>query len=246
ANVERVNGILFDVAEAIRIAAVLLLPVMPASCAEILRRVGERRPASELRLDRDAAWRPDGVRGIVKAPALWPRAEEAQPAGRPAPERAGGVARAAGGQNRSGEDREHERADRGTGPFEETHVRDAPPSPHPPAPAADDGRIAIDEFMKIDLRVARVLEAEAVPKSRKLVKLRIDLGAEQRTIVAGIADAYRPEQLVGRSIVVVANLRPAKLMGIASDGMVLAASPDGAPPSLVSVDASIPPGTRVR
>jgi methionyl-tRNA synthetase len=244
AEAERVNGILFDVAEAIRVAAVLLLPVMPRSCAEILRRVGEQRPVSELRFDRDAAWRADGVRHVVKAPALWPRAGETQ-----SPTVAvhvGGVRRAASGPSRPSDDREQDRAGRDTRPVAETHVHDAPFSSQSPAPAANDGRIAIDEFMKIDLRVARVLEAEAVPKSRKLIKLRIDLGAEQRTIVAGIADAYQPEQLVGRSVVVVANLKPAKLMGIASDGMVLAASPDGGPPSLVSVDAGIPPGTRVR
>ena len=88
-------------------------------------------------------------------------------------------------------------------------------------------RISIDDFMKVELRVAKVLEAEAVPKSKKLIKLKVDVGTEQRTIVAGIAEAYQPEQLVGRTIVIVANLKPAKLMGIESNGMVLAASPEG-------------------
>jgi methionyl-tRNA synthetase len=113
-------------------------------------------------------------------------------------------------------------------------------------PAGADGRLSIDDFMKVELRVAKVLEAEAVPKSKKLLKLRIDVGTEQRTIVAGIAEAYQPEQLVGRSIVIVANLKPAKLMGIESNGMVLAASTDGGAPNLLSVDPSMPPGTRVR
>jgi len=111
---------------------------------------------------------------------------------------------------------------------------------------ADDARIAIDDFMKVELRVARVLEAELVPKSKKLLKLRVDAGGEHRTIVAGIAEAYQPEQLVGRTIVIVANLKPAKLMGIESNGMVLAASPEGGLPNLVSVDPSLPPGSRVR
>ena len=110
----------------------------------------------------------------------------------------------------------------------------------------EDGRLSIDEFMKVELRVAKVLEAEAVPKSKKLLKLRIDVGTEQRTIVAGIAEAYQPEQLVGRTIVIVANLKPAKLMGIESNGMVLAASVEGGAPTLLSVDPSMPPGTRVR
>ena len=118
----------------------------------------------------------------------------------------------------------------------------------PAAPPAQttDSRISIDEFMKVELRVAKVLEAEAVPKSKKLVKLKVDVGTEQRTIVAGIAEAYPPDQLVGRTIVIVANLKPAKLMGIESNGMVLAASPEGGLPNLVAVDPSLPPGSRVR
>jgi methionyl-tRNA synthetase len=114
------------------------------------------------------------------------------------------------------------------------------------AVAATDGRIAIDDFMKVELRVAKILEAEAVPKSKKLIKMKVDVGAEQRTIVAGIAEAYQPDQLVGRTIVIVANLKPAKLMGIESNGMVLAASPEGGLPSLLAVDPALPAGSRVR
>jgi methionyl-tRNA synthetase len=114
------------------------------------------------------------------------------------------------------------------------------------APAPGDARVSIDEFMKIELRVAKVLAAERVPKSKKLVKMQIDIGSEERTIVAGIAEAYPPESLVGRTIVVVANLKPAKLMGIESNGMVLAASPDGGLPVLLGLDQPLPPGTRVR
>ena len=121
----------------------------------------------------------------------------------------------------------------------------APAPPRRPAPAAD-ARITIDDFMKVELRIAKVLTAEKVPNSRKLVKLSIDVGTEQRTLVAGIAEAYEPEALVGRTIVMVFNLKPAKLMGIESNGMVLAASPDGGKPTLVGFDQEIPPGTRVR
>jgi methionyl-tRNA synthetase len=116
-------------------------------------------------------------------------------------------------------------------------------APAPAAPATP--RITIDDFMKIDLRVAKVLTAERVPKSKKLIKLTLDLGYEQRTLAAGIAEAYEPEALVGKTVVIVANLKPAKLMGIESNGMVLAASIDGEP-SLLSVDAGVPAGTRVR
>jgi methionyl-tRNA synthetase len=123
----------------------------------------------------------------------------------------------------------------------------APAAPPPaPAPVQADDRLSIDEFLKVDLRVARVLAAERVAGARKLLKLEIDLGSEQRTIVAGIAEAYEPEALVGRSIVVVANLKPARLRGIESNGMLLAASPDGGLPVLVGLDQPAAPGTRVR
>jgi methionyl-tRNA synthetase len=99
--------------------------------------------------------------------------------------------------------------------------------------------------MKVELRVAKVLAAERVPKSKKLLKLSIDVGTEQRTIVAGIAEAYEPEALVGRTVVIVFNLKPAKLMGIESNGMVLAASPEGGLPIVVNAEPAAP-GTRVR
>ena len=121
-------------------------------------------------------------------------------------------------------------------------------SAHPaalPATVAGD-RISIDDFMKVELRVAKVLAAERVPKSNKLLKLTVDAGSEQRTIVAGIADAYEPEALVGRTVVIVFNLKPAKLMGVESNGMVLAASPEGGRPTVVSFVDPPEPGTRVR
>ena len=123
---------------------------------------------------------------------------------------------------------------------------DSQPPAEQATPVATDSRISIDDFMKVELRVARVLEAEPVPKSKKLMKLKVDVGTEHRTIVAGIAEAYQPEQLVGRTIAVVFNLKPAKLMGVESNGMVLAASVDGGKPILVSFDEPVPPGARVR
>ncbi len=107
-------------------------------------------------------------------------------------------------------------------------------------------RISIDDFMKVDLRVAKVLTAERVPKSKKLLKLTVDVGFEQRTLVAGIAEAYEPDAIIGRTIVIVANLKPATLMGIESNGMVLAGSPEGGKPQLVGFDIPLPPGSRVR
>ena len=88
-------------------------------------------------------------------------------------------------------------------------------------------QITIDEFMKVELRTGKVLEAEKVKKSKKLIQLKVDIGTETRQVLAGISESYEPEDLVGRTVIIVANLKPAKLMGIESQGMVLAASNDG-------------------
>ena len=111
-----------------------------------------------------------------------------------------------------------------------------------------ESRVSFDDFMRVDLRVAKVIAAEAIPKSKKLLKVTVSLGAEQRTLVAGIARVYEPETLVGRSVVVVSNLEKAKLMGVESDGMILAATdPDGGPVLLTLDDTEkAPPGSRVR
>ena len=106
--------------------------------------------------------------------------------------------------------------------------------------------VTIDQFMAIELRVAKVLAAVRVPKSKKLIEMRVDAGTDERTIVAGIAEAYEPEALVGRKIVIVHNLAPAKLMGIESRGMVLAASAEGGKPVLIDPGQDATPGTRVR
>jgi methionyl-tRNA synthetase len=120
------------------------------------------------------------------------------------------------------------------------------PAAAPATTPAVDERLSIDEFLKVRLCTAKVLAAEPVPKSKKLLKLTIDVGTEQRTLVAGIAEAYEPDSLVGRTIVVVANLKPATLMGVESNGMLLAASPEGGKPMLLQVEGEVEPGTRIR
>ena len=105
--------------------------------------------------------------------------------------------------------------------------------------------ITYDDFMKVQLRVATIKQADEIPKSSKLVKLTVDLGDEQRTIVAGIRKSYSPEKLVGRQVVIVANLQPAKLMGVESQGMVLAAAQNG-DAVLLHPEHEVPPGTRVK
>ena len=226
ASAPRLDAVLFEAAEAVRVGAVLLLPVMPSSCEEILRRIGAPVRGPALRLD-DARWQPAGERTTVQGAPMWPRSDPAaakkeitvtepsQPAAAPSPAPAATAA-------------------------------PAPATPPPSSEAAPDARIGIEDFLKVELRVAKVREAVAMPKSKKLLRLLVDVGeATPRTILAGIAEGYQPEQLVGRTIVIVANLKPRPMMGTESNGMVLAASAEGQPPILVAADDSLAPGTRV-
>jgi methionyl-tRNA synthetase len=105
--------------------------------------------------------------------------------------------------------------------------------------------ISIQKFFETQLRVARILSVERVPKADKLLKLQVDLGNEQRQLVAGIALAYEPESLVGKRIVVVTNLEPARIRGVESQGMLLAADLGGRP-ILATFEEDVPPGTPVR
>ncbi len=104
--------------------------------------------------------------------------------------------------------------------------------------------ITLDDFARIDLRVATVLKAQPIPKAKKLLQLELDMG-ESRTVVAGIATAYRPDELIGKQVIVVANLKPAKLMGVLSQGMIIAAIDDDAG-TLAVTDRDVPPGTQLR
>ncbi|HSF68263.1 MAG TPA: methionine--tRNA ligase [Nitrospiraceae bacterium] len=119
------------------------------------------------------------------------------------------------------------------------------PATAAPTASAAPAQITIDEFQKVQLKTAKVLAAERVPKSEKLLKLQVSLGAEQRQIVAGIGKKYEPEALIGKTVVIVANLKPAKLMGVESQGMVLAAG-DGDVRGLVTILEVVDPGTKVK
>jgi methionyl-tRNA synthetase len=115
-----------------------------------------------------------------------------------------------------------------------------------PTAAIPDGKISIDDFAKIELRVAQVKTAERVKGADKLLRLEVDLGTEVRQLVAGIAEAYEPETLIGRKVVIVANLAPRKLRGLESNGMIVAASPEGGKPVLASFLEDVPIGTRLK
>lgn len=99
----------------------------------------------------------------------------------------------------------------------------------PEAKSPEEPKISIEDFAMVQMRVGQILEAEKIQGSRKLIKLRVDIGTEVRQVVAGIAEAYEPASLLNRKVVIVANLKPARLMGVESNGMVVAASIDGKP-----------------
>ena len=122
----------------------------------------------------------------------------------------------------------------------------APETPAAAPVPEEPQHITIDDFIKVDLRVAQILVAERVPKADKLLRLEVDLGYEKRQILAGIAQYYEPEKLIGRKIVIVANLAPRKMRGLESNGMLLAASlPDGAP-VLAGFLEDVPLGARLK
>ena len=219
AKSDRLAQVLYDAAESIRLAAVMLEPIIPKSSREILRRVGVN--ADGLLFDRDGRWRNDGERTLLQEGALWPRKETATGSDNPLPPDAPAP-----------------------GARVETPAAPSTQASSGAQPVSD--RISIDDFMKVELRVGKVLTAEKVEKSKKLLKLSVDVGSEHRTLVAGIAEAYEPESLLGKTVVIVFNLKPAKLMGIESNGMVLAASPDGGKPEIVTFANPPDPGTRVR
>ncbi len=117
----------------------------------------------------------------------------------------------------------------------------APPAPAPP----ETPRISIEEFAKVEMRVGQILEAERIEGSRKLIKMRVDIGSEVRQVVAGIAGAYEPSSLTNRKIILVVNLKPAKLMGVLSDGMILAATA-GERPILATFAEEVPNGALLK
>jgi len=219
---ERLQTVLYHAAETLRFLAHVLSPFMPEAAGEMKRQLGLPGEGSDPRWT-DLQWGglTPGME-IAKDTPLFPRIEPSRTQG-------------------------------------DTRVTDQPSAPptavspsgstgaQPAAqPAAAAGpQITIDEFQKIQLKTATVLTAERVPRSEKLLKLQVDLGTEQRQIVAGIGKKYDPEALVGRRIVIVANLKPAKLMGIESQGMVLAAG-DKDVESLVTLLEDVPPGIKVK
>lgn len=221
AQAERLQAVMYNLAEALRIVAILIAPFVPVTAPKIYEQLGLGNPESFFMAD--AVWGKlaTGTK-VQKGEPLFPRIEITE---------AGETVIAATKKTAA-------KAIKAEAPKAEAK-KEAKPA------AAADGEITIDDFAKIDLRVATVVAAERVPKTDKLIKLQVKIGDEERTIVSGIAQHYEPENLIGKNVIVIANLKPAKLRGIESRGMVLAAS-DGEG-NLVLADApGIASGSKVK
>lgn len=221
AQAERLQAVMYNLAEALRIIAILIAPFVPVTAPKIYEQLGLGKPESFFMAD--AVWGKlaTGTK-VQKGEPLFPRIEVTE---------AGETVIAATKKTAA-------KAIKAEAPKAEAK-KEAKPA------TAAAGEITIDDFAKIDLRVATVVAAERVPKTDKLIKLQVKIGDEERTIVSGIAQHYEPENLIGKNVIVIANLKPAKLRGIESRGMVLAAS-DGEG-NLVLADApGIASGSKVK
>jgi methionyl-tRNA synthetase len=228
----RLATVLYTSAEALRIATALAHPVIPDATSKIWQQMG-LGDIKKLDLNQ-LAWGqlPLGTK-LGEVSPVFPRADK------------------------SAIERMQKMEDQQRGPVVEEAkepatsatpaAKTAPTASVPAAPpTTSDGRITIDDFAKVELRVGLVKVAERVPKSDKLLRLEIDIGTEVRQVLAGIAEAYAPETLVGRKVVIVANLAPRKMRGLESNGMIVAASLEGGQPVLASFLEDVPLGARLK
>src|SRR3954469_24814211 len=226
----RLATVLYTSGEALRIATALAHPVIPDATAKIWQQMGL---GDIKKLDLNGlAWGqlPLGTK-LGEVSPVFPRADK------------------------SAIERMQKMEDQGRGPMAEeakapesvAPVKAPPVVAVPGVPSVDGGgKITIDDFAKVDLRVGLVKVAERVPKSDKLLRLEIDIGTEVRQVLAGIAEAYAPETLVGRKVVIVANLAPRKMRGLESNGMIVAASLKGGKPVLASFLEEVDVGARLK
>jgi methionyl-tRNA synthetase len=219
----RLATVLYTAAEGLRIVTALAHPVLPQSTEKIWRQLGQAEPLSSFQLDL-LSWgqlKPGTKTG--KPEGIFPRVDKSE-----AIERIGAMEQE---QNKAAE----------------TPVTTPTTAGAAAAPAvAAAAKIGIEDFTKVEMRVGQVKTAERVAGADKLLQLQVDIGDEVRQIVAGIAQVYKPEDLVGRKVVVVANLLPRKLRGVESNGMIMAASlPDGSP-VLAGFLEDVPVGARLK
>jgi methionyl-tRNA synthetase len=228
----RLATVLYTCAEALRIVTALAHPIIPEATTKIWAQLGlgeiKKYPLQDLRWGQLHL----GTK-LGKIEPVFPRADKS------AIERM---------QKMEDEGRTSAGAPESRTAAPEVSAAVATQAVVPPqvAAVAQDGRISIDDFAKVELRVGQVKVAEKVKGADKLLRLEVDLGTEMRQVVAGIAEAYAPETLIGRKVVIVANLAPRKLRGLESNGMIVAASPEGGKPVLAGFLEDVPVGSRLK
>ena len=223
-NMDRLGSVLYNLAESLRLIGLYLFPVMPATSQKIWDAIGMNKRISACLLGEEKGW--GGLKtgtAIQPGAQLFPRIDQ-----------------------KKNTEKKMEKAEQEVKQeIKKDAQQMAPAQPTPVVSEAGKDLIGIEDFMKVDLRVGKIVSAERVDKSEKLVRLKVDIGTETRQVVAGIGKSYPPEELMGKSIVIVANLKPAKLMGIESQGMLLAAS-SGDLLAVATFDRETRPGSRVK
>ena len=231
----RLGTVLYTSAEALRIVTALAHPVIPDSTTKIWAQLGlgetKKFPLSELKWGQLHL----GTK-LGNVQAVFPRADKT------AIERMQKMEE----RDASAATEAQPAAGSASGGTFAAQVGAAPATSAKSAVPSSDGKISIDDFAKIDLRVGQIRVAERVKGADKLLRLEVDIGTEVRQVVAGIAETYEPDSLIGRKVVIVANLAPRKLRGLESNGMIVAASPAGGKPVLCSFLEDVPMGTRLK
>ena len=209
------NRVLYDLVESLRAISVMIEPFIPTTARRIWAQLNLPQNFDEIRISDIEGWgkTPVGIQ-INKPEQLFPRIEI-----------------------------EEEKPEAKKEVKENKKAKKEEPKAPEKAKENEDGMISIEDFSKIDLRVVEILAAEPVPKTDKLMKIQVSLGDEERTVVSGIAKFYKPEDLIGKHVVLVANLKPAKLRGVMSHGMLLAASKGD---ELQIVETTMPVGSKVK
>ena len=209
------NRVLYDLVESLRAISVMIEPFIPTTARRIWAQLNLPQNFDEIRISDIEGWgkTPVGIQ-INKPEQLFPRIEI-----------------------------EEEKPEAKKEVKENKKAKKEEPKAPEKAKENEDGMIGIEDFSKVDLRVVEILAAEPVPKTDKLMKIQVSLGDEERTVVSGIAKFYKPEDLIGKHVVLVANLKPAKLRGVMSHGMLLAASKGD---ELQIVETTMPVGSKVK
>ena len=215
---EEAGKVLFEVSEVLRRVALLLYPFIPAKAQDIWYALGIDARMADTGFEDGLAWR-DSWKGLSEAvrvgEPLFPRIEEKKKG--------------------AAEDKHKTKTGKKAGKAKKEDET---------MPDADDNLISYEEFKRLDIRVAHIKSASMVPETSKLMKIFIDIGGEERQIVAGIAEHYAPEDLTGKNIIVIANLKPAKIRGVESRGMLLAAT-DGDKVIVLTPEKDAAPGSRI-